>query len=53
MAQVSQFFKVEVHAKPKILKDLGKHIECRQGDEVTLSLKMECEPAPEVHWLVI
>lgn len=50
MAQVSQFFKVDVHAKPKLLKDLGKHIECRQQEDVTLSIKLECVPAPEIHW---
>lgn len=50
MAQVSQFFKVDVHAKPKLLKDLGKHLECRQNEDVTLSIKLECEPAPEIHW---
>lgn len=50
MAQVSEFFKIDVHSKPKIIEKLGKDRIVSQGEKVELKVKLEAEPAPEVKW---
>lgn len=50
VAQISQFFKIDIHSKPKILEKLGKDKIVSQSEEVILKIKVEAEPAPEVKW---
>lgn len=48
--QTTEHFRFNVQAKPNILKDLGKNIECNPGDHVNLTVKLEAEPAPHIQW---
>jgi hypothetical protein len=50
LAQVSQFFNINVHTKPKILEKLGKDKIVSQGEKVELKIKIESEPEAEVKW---
>lgn len=50
LAQVSQFWKLDVFSKPKILQKLGKDKQVSQEEFVELRVKVESEPKPEVKW---
>ncbi|XP_017774924.1 PREDICTED: muscle M-line assembly protein unc-89 isoform X2 [Nicrophorus vespilloides] len=50
MAQVSQFWNLEIYCKPKILKKIGENKSISQKAEVELSIKMESQPPPEITW---
>lgn len=50
LAQVSQFWKVDVHSKPKIVQKLGQDKVVSQGENLELKVKIEAEPKPEVKW---
>lgn len=50
ISDVSQFARIDVYTKPKILKKLGKDIQVRQEETVELSVKVEAEPPAEVSW---
>ncbi|XP_068917953.1 obscurin isoform X7 [Tenebrio molitor] len=50
LAQISQFFNINVHTKPKILEKLGKDKIVSQGEKVELKIKIESEPEAEVKW---
>lgn len=50
LAQVSQFWKVDVYTKPKILKKLGLDRQVSQGEVVELKLQIESKPPPEITW---
>lgn len=50
ICQTIEHFHLNVQARPAILKDLGKNIECYPEDHVNLTVKLEAEPAPEIHW---
>lgn len=50
MAQVSQFWKLDVYSKPKVLKKLGASKQVVQTENVQLKCQIEAEPAPEVTW---
>lgn len=50
LAQVSQFFKVDVYSKPKVLKKLGLARQVSQSEQVELKLQIESKPPPEVTW---
>ncbi|XP_063930937.1 obscurin isoform X4 [Zophobas morio] len=50
LAQISQFFNVNIHTKPKILEKLGKDKIVSQGETVELKVKLESEPEAEVKW---
>lgn len=53
MAEVSQFAKLQVYSKPKILKSLGEEVEVMEGVKLKLELKVEAEPPAEVKWYVV
>lgn len=53
ISQTTEHFKLNVQARPCILKDLGKNIECYPGDHVNLTVKLEAEPAPEIIWYLL
>jgi len=50
VAQVSEFWNVNVYTKPRLLKKLGTTKDVSQSEQVELSLTMESEPAPEITW---
>lgn len=51
ISQTTEHFRLNVQARPSILKDLGKNVECQPGEHVTLTVKLEAEPAPDIRWL--
>lgn len=50
LAQVSQFWKLDVYTKPKVLSKLGPARQVSQAEHVELRLKVESVPPPEVTW---
>ncbi|RZB39359.1 muscle M-line assembly protein unc-89-like [Asbolus verrucosus] len=50
MAQISQFFKIDIHTKPKIIEKFGRDKIVSQGEIVELKIKIEAEPEPEIQW---
>lgn len=52
LAQVSQFWKVDVYTKPKVIKKLGLDRQVSQGEVVELKLQIESKPPPEITWLI-
>ncbi|XP_066993450.2 obscurin isoform X6 [Anabrus simplex] len=50
ISQTSEFWKFTVHAGPEFTKSLNKMIETREGDTVTLEVKVQGDPTPEVKW---
>ncbi|CAG9815908.1 unnamed protein product, partial [Phaedon cochleariae] len=50
IAQVSQFWNLDVHSKPKVIQKLGSDRTVSQGQNVELKVKLESEPKPEVKW---
>ncbi|KAG5881050.1 hypothetical protein JTB14_033964 [Gonioctena quinquepunctata] len=50
LAQVSQFWNLDVYSKPKITKKLGADKQVSQGENVELKTKFESEPKAEVKW---
>ncbi|XP_066148174.1 obscurin isoform X4 [Euwallacea fornicatus] len=50
LAQVSQFWKVDVHSKPKIVEKLGPDKVVAQGQDLELKVKVQAEPKAEVKW---
>lgn len=50
MAQVSSFWKLDVHTKPKILKKMGESTVVSQAETVALKLKVESVPPAEAKW---
>ncbi|XP_066256138.1 obscurin isoform X9 [Euwallacea similis] len=50
LAQVSQFWKVDVHSKPKIMEKLGPDKVVAQGQDLELKVKVQAEPKAEVKW---
>ncbi|XP_057667150.1 obscurin isoform X16 [Diorhabda carinulata] len=50
MAQVSQFWNLEVYSKPKILQKMGSDRQLSQNQNLELKVKVESEPKAEVKW---
>ncbi|XP_064214160.1 obscurin isoform X5 [Tribolium castaneum] len=50
LAQISEFFNLHVHTKPKILEKLGKDKIVSQEEKFELRVKIESEPEAEVKW---
>ncbi|XP_028138813.2 obscurin isoform X7 [Diabrotica virgifera virgifera] len=50
MAQVSQFWNLEVYSKPKVIQKLGADRQLSQGQNLELKVKLESEPKAEVKW---
>ncbi|XP_018567720.1 obscurin isoform X4 [Anoplophora glabripennis] len=50
LAQVSQFWNLDVYSKPKVLEKLGADKVVSQGENLELKLKLESEPKPTVKW---
>ncbi|KAJ8950645.1 hypothetical protein NQ318_010845 [Aromia moschata] len=50
LAQVSQFWDMEVHSKPKFVEKLGADRQVSQGENVELKVKIESEPKAAVKW---
>lgn len=50
LAQVSQFWNMNVYSKPKMVKTLGKERIVSQGEHVELKVQIESEPRSEVKW---
>lgn len=50
LAQVSQFWNMDVFSKPKLIQKLGADKIVSQGENVELRVKFESEPKPEVKW---
>ncbi|XP_076264321.1 obscurin isoform X24 [Rhynchophorus ferrugineus] len=50
LAQVSQFWNLDVFSKPKIVEKLGSEKVVSQGENLELKVKIEAEPKPQVKW---
>ncbi|CAG9826987.1 unnamed protein product [Diabrotica balteata] len=50
MAQVSQFWNLDVYSKPKVIQKLGADRQLSQGQNLELKVKLESEPKAEVKW---
>lgn len=50
LAQISQFFNINVHTKPKILEKLGKQKIVSQGENFELKVTIESKPEAEIKW---
>lgn len=50
LAQVSQFWKLDVYSKPKIVQKLGSDKVVSQGENLELKVKIESEPKAQVKW---
>lgn len=50
LAQVSQFWNMNVYSKPKIVKKLGEERIVSQGENVELKVQIESDPKSEVKW---
>ncbi|XP_060519331.1 obscurin isoform X9 [Cylas formicarius] len=50
LAQVSQFWKLDVFSKPKVVEKLGADKQVSQGGNVELKVKIEAEPKAKVTW---
>ncbi|XP_023017381.2 obscurin isoform X4 [Leptinotarsa decemlineata] len=50
LAQVSQFWNLDVFTKPKVVQKLGADRQVSQGENVELKVKLESEPKAEVKW---
>ncbi|KAF7281172.1 hypothetical protein GWI33_005044 [Rhynchophorus ferrugineus] len=50
LAQVSQFWNLDVFSKPKIVEKLGSEKVVSQGENLELQVKIEAEPKPQVKW---
>ncbi|KAJ8919920.1 hypothetical protein NQ315_006449 [Exocentrus adspersus] len=50
LAQVSQFWNLDVHSKPKVLEKLGADKVVSQGDNLELKVKLESEPKATLKW---
>lgn len=48
--QSSDFWQWQVVTPPKVLKKMGKEKIVEESETVTLEIKTEAEPAPEVKW---
>ncbi|KAL1518226.1 hypothetical protein ABEB36_001883 [Hypothenemus hampei] len=50
LAQVSQFWKVDVYSKPKIVDKLGENKVVSQSEDLELRVKINAEPRAQVKW---
>ncbi|XP_044269472.1 obscurin isoform X2 [Tribolium madens] len=50
LAQISEFFNLNIYTKPKILEKLGKDKIVSQEEKFELRVKIESEPEAEVKW---
>lgn len=50
MAQVSQFWNLDVYSKPKLTQKLGAERIVSQGENLELKVKVESEPKSELKW---
>lgn len=50
LAQVSQFWNMNIFSKPKVVKSLGQDRIVSQGENVELKVQLESEPRSEVKW---
>ncbi|XP_044758879.1 obscurin isoform X8 [Coccinella septempunctata] len=50
MAQVSEFWELDVYSKPKIIQGLQKNKVVAQGEDVEFVIKLESKPKAEVKW---
>lgn len=50
MAQVSEFWELDVYSKPKVLQGLEKNKVASQGENVEFVVKCESKPKAEVKW---
>lgn len=50
LAQVSQFWNMDVYSKPKFIKTLGTERIVSQGENVELKVQIESKPRCEVKW---
>ncbi|XP_069669104.1 obscurin isoform X4 [Periplaneta americana] len=51
LSQTSSFWQFVVHSPPVVLKGLEKKIESKEEDTLTLDLKVQGDPKPEVKWI--
>ncbi|XP_063238451.1 obscurin isoform X6 [Bacillus rossius redtenbacheri] len=49
--QTSEFWKFSVNAPPRFVKGLGKSLDVKEDDTVTLEVKVEGDPRLEVKWV--
>ncbi|XP_050295068.1 obscurin-like isoform X13 [Anthonomus grandis grandis] len=50
LAQVSQFWKVDVYSKPRVIQKLGESKVVSQGENLELKVQIEAEPRATVKW---
>ncbi|CAH1180870.1 unnamed protein product [Phyllotreta striolata] len=50
LAQVSQFWNLDVYSKPKVTQKMGSEKIISQGQNLELKVKVESEPKSEVKW---
>lgn len=50
IAQISQYWKLDIFSKPKVMKKLGAARQVSQNEQIELKLQVQSVPEPEVTW---
>nr|CAD7588174.1 unnamed protein product [Timema genevievae] len=51
ISQTSEFWQFTVHSGPQFVKSLNSSIDTNEGETITLEVKVQGDPKPEVKWL--
>lgn len=52
VSQATEYWNLAVSQPPKFIKGLVKCMDCKEQENVSLDVKIQCKPAPEVKWYI-
>jgi Immunoglobulin I-set domain len=52
VSQATEYWNLAVSQPPKFIKGLVKSMDCKEQENVSLDVKIQCKPAPQVKWYI-
>jgi len=52
VSQATEYWNLNVNQPPKFIKGLVQSMDCKEQENISLDVKIQCKPAPAVKWYI-